>query len=595
MTIWSIAYHLCQRECYCEVGQCSTVNTICSLLQSYTEHSSPASQACLARSRGTNSTISVAYPDAFPSSHPPALITDLPPLSLLSRSLQGDDESLLHPGHFYMAQAETAVVITSLFLACPRSFISRWLVETMDIEGRSATSSLLQALIAFAASVIRSAAFPASSLTLNLVIFQSVVRLLVPITSLLEKPDFIPPPDQTERFDLKLWTDYLTLICDILDSDALAIEKHGAQRRRAEWIVCGDMRDEVAEIFLRSWNALGWSAALQASSDSESIKRQYGGYQTRLTGMSDRVLALCLSSHDFVMETGAEVLFSMLHADYILDSNFDSIQSRIFASLDTLFSSKTMDKSADPALKAYFVTVLRDIHEASPTPSEAFHRAVGGFLDQIELFVDQLIALRAIPDRPDWTPERKSILYRLMHFAQSLGRDDLYARFYTQFIQLCTGSKDHLSAGLCLQALANSYGWDDLQQVEPWQLDRVLLPAQAKCRRKEALLYYAIDYLGRSPQDGQDQAESLQPKPRHTSSCCKSLAHSWSITSQAREMWQKSQSCSATKQMCGTKSGSPFDFSRFTSASHCLLNRSLPRTTWCAASRFSATSTSVRS
>jgi dedicator of cytokinesis protein 3 len=172
-----------------------------------------------------------------------------------------------------------------------------------------------------------------------------MIRLLEVVSEVVETETFVPAVNAMDSFDIKLWTSLFELICELAASDELVLEDQGQQRRRAQWIIAGDLRDQTAALLHRLWNAIGWSV-----DQAQPSSLRYGGvslgvgalltvqYQTRLTNLGGRILGLCLSGHDAMCETAVEILFSMIYAEYVLDGKFESIQTEIFAKLDTLVS-----------------------------------------------------------------------------------------------------------------------------------------------------------------------------------------------------------------------------------------------------------------
>ena len=230
-----------------------------SLVESFLELSSEPTAAVLGRHRATSATLFKATPDVFPFSHPFALLSELPPPSLLDKRVTAADP-IPSSGTFICSLAESAAVIFSLVLAAPRSVTLRWLQEMVDFEGAKTTSSMLQTIFQFCTSIIDGAAFPPSWLTLNLMSLGSIIRLLDPITDLLEK-HFVPHVDDLADFDVDLWRNVLQLVFAFCGNRELVLEDMTQQRRRAQWIIAGDLRDDGAALLLRLWGMLGWEDA----------------------------------------------------------------------------------------------------------------------------------------------------------------------------------------------------------------------------------------------------------------------------------------------------------------------------------------------
>jgi dedicator of cytokinesis protein 3 len=241
-----------------------------SLLGSYKELGSAITKGVLSRHRSSTSFKST--PDAFPMVYPFTLISDLPPVSLLDKA-PGDD-GLTPPGTFVPGLAETATVIITLILATPRRNMINWMMEILDIEGLQYVTKTLKSIFDFCSSVIRFDAFPKQWLTLSLMCFRGILRLLDPIAEVLDREAFIPSVENADGFDVRLWMSCFALLCEICGSEELALEDHTQQRRRAEWIIAGDLRDEGAGLLLRLWNAVGWPANGESKAGS-SMK--YGG------------------------------------------------------------------------------------------------------------------------------------------------------------------------------------------------------------------------------------------------------------------------------------------------------------------------------
>jgi dedicator of cytokinesis protein 3 len=129
----------------------------------------------------------------------------------------------------------------------------------LDIEGKERTSARLLGIISFCSSVIHFHAFPKQWLSLSLMAFSAIIKLLYPIIDLLQRPDFIPALKEAEAFDASLFMVAFELLCDLCGSEELALEDHTQQKRRAGWIIAGDLRDEGSSLLLTLWGALGWS------------------------------------------------------------------------------------------------------------------------------------------------------------------------------------------------------------------------------------------------------------------------------------------------------------------------------------------------
>ena len=319
------------------------------LLATYFELGSAETAAAVDRHR-FQSNIWAPTPDVFPESHPFALVSQLPPPSLLDQAQNAAEDGLVSSAPFYPAYAECAVAILSLVLASPDTNLSRWLHELIDIDGPSGCADLLQKVFAFGESVIASRAFPKQWLTLRCMSFVAILRWLQVISELMITEIFVPPVADAATFDTTVWNGIFELVCDICGSEEVALEDHTHQRRRAEWILVGDLREEASALLLKLWTAIGWSTGNDTKMNGTaprvggvSLLLRYAAsaeeqYQTRFTGLAEQILGLCLSNHDQTTETAVEILYSMIYAEYALYGKFTTIENEVFAKLDILVS-----------------------------------------------------------------------------------------------------------------------------------------------------------------------------------------------------------------------------------------------------------------
>ena len=239
--------------------------TLHSLLASYNEFANTSTSATLARHRSSG-TIWKTTPDVFPTTYPFALVSDLPPLSLFERHQEADVDGLSDSGTFNCGLVESAIVIFTLVLAAPRTNLFRYLTEILELEGTDTCAAILTSLFEFGKSVMRFDAFPRQWLTLSLMCLSAINRLMDPIAELLEREVFIPPVRDADTFDVQLWTRCFELLCDLCGSEELALTDQTQQRRRAAWIIAGDLGDHSASLLFKLWTAIGWP--LTETSDS---------------------------------------------------------------------------------------------------------------------------------------------------------------------------------------------------------------------------------------------------------------------------------------------------------------------------------------
>ncbi|KAK0461408.1 uncharacterized protein EV420DRAFT_1619788 [Desarmillaria tabescens] len=378
-----------------------------------------------------------AIPVIFPESYPFSLLSYLPSSSQSSVRAGESDEV------FNAGLGETAVVFLVL--------------SSLDIEGQERFIALMSQFFKVATSILGNDAFPKSWLNVNIMAHKVLVKMMVPISTILEK-EFIPPQDSEARFDARLWREAFFMLLKLLSSDQLVIEDFSPQKRRAVWRLAGDIRGEGASIMLSLWQALGW--AEQLTNTGEPVAR-YGGYQVYLNALVGHVVNLCLSHHEQLRNNAVHMLYCMIVSEYHQAGNFDEIENELVTRLDSLFMS---DSKGDDISGAFFVTQLRHLFETSDV-DESLRERISTFLDSVDLFLELLLSLRALPEGEEFADERVIATLRLMNFIRRIGRDEIYIKYVHQLVNVT--------------------------------MDDLGLPQQSQFHRKETLCLLILDYLGK--------------------------------------------------------------------------------------------------
>ena len=66
--------------------------------------------------------------------------------------------------------------------------------------------------------------------------------------------------------------------------------------------------------------------------------------QSLFLDLADRVLSLCMSSHDQLCEMAVEILFSMMLTELEATGRFSQVESQIFDQLDGLVSTSIRNR-----------------------------------------------------------------------------------------------------------------------------------------------------------------------------------------------------------------------------------------------------------
>ncbi|GLB37233.1 putative DOCK family protein [Lyophyllum shimeji] len=451
------------------------------LLDSYKEFQNPASRKAIERSPTTSKS---PIPVTFPESYPFSLLAYLPdaPRGPNNTPVVGEGAALFNAG-----LGETAIVFLVLILASPTKHILDFLENSLEIEGRDRFVSLLSHFFTVATSILENDAFPKSWLNVNILAHKVLIKMMDPIATMMEK-EFIPPQESESQFDANLWRECLSMLLKLLSSDQLVIEEFSPQKRRAVWRLAGDIRGEGASILLTLWQALGW--AEHVSSTGEPPIR-YGGYQAYLHALVGHVVNLCLSHHDQLRNNAVQILYSMIVSEYHQSEHFDEIENELVTRLDSLFMS---DSKGDDISRAFFIGQLRHLFETSDV-DEQLRERVSNFLDSVDLFLELLLSVRALPEGEEFADDRVIATLRLMNFIRRIGRDEIYIKYVHQLVNMHLQAQNYVEAALTLKLHSDLHEWDLNSFVGP--MEDLGLPQQSQFHRKETLCLLILDYLGK--------------------------------------------------------------------------------------------------
>ncbi|KAF7964947.1 hypothetical protein HWV62_1454, partial [Athelia sp. TMB] len=451
------------------------------LLDSYREFQSPANHRAIELTKSPTTT-TIAVPVTFPESYPFSLISRLPnPNRHPSHAaLASEGNVIFNPG-----LGETAIVFLVLVLSSPRKHVLNFLESSLEIEGRDNFATLLSQFFKVSTSILDNDAFPSSWLNVNILAHIVIIKMMDPVASLLER-DFIPDQDATFSFDARLWREGFYMLLKLLSSEQLVIEEFSPQKRRAVWRLAGDIRGEGAAILLRLWSALGWPEQAQ-----NNPGLPYGGYQNVLNPLVGQVVNLCLSHHDQLRSNAVQILYSMIVSEYHQSGHFNEIENEMVNRLDSLFMS---DSKGDDISRAFFVGQLRHLFETSEE-DERLRERVGQFLDSVDLFLELLLSVRALPEGEEFADDRVIATLRLMNFIRRIGRDAIYIKYVHQLVNMHLQSQNYVEAALTLKLHSDLHEWDLNSFVGP--MEDLGLPLQSQFHRKETLCLLILDYLGK--------------------------------------------------------------------------------------------------
>lgn len=92
----------------------------------------------------------------------------------------------------------------------------------------------------------------------------------------------------------------------------------------------------------------------------------------------------------------------MIVSEYHISDNFDEIENELVNKLDSLFMS---DSKGDDISRAFFIGQLKHLFESSSV-DEQLRQRVSSFLDSVDLFLELLLNVRALPEGEEFADDR---------------------------------------------------------------------------------------------------------------------------------------------------------------------------------------------
>jgi len=92
----------------------------------------------------------------------------------------------------------------------------------------------------------------------------------------------------------------------------------------------------------------------------------------------------------------------MIVSEYRQSENFDVIENELVTRLDSLFMS---DSKGDDIARAFFIGQLRHLFDTSDVEDQLRDR-VSAFLDSVDLFLELLLSVRALPEGEEYADDR---------------------------------------------------------------------------------------------------------------------------------------------------------------------------------------------
>jgi dedicator of cytokinesis protein 3 len=113
----------------------------------------------------------------------------------------------------------------------------------------------------------------------------------------------------------------------------------------------------------------------------------------------------------------------MIVSEYHQSEHFDGIENELVTRLDSLFMS---DSKGDDISRAFFIGQLRHMFDTSDV-DEQLRDQLSNFLDSVDLFLELLLSVRALPEGEEYADDRVIATVRRYPLLLTLSPYDLHS------------------------------------------------------------------------------------------------------------------------------------------------------------------------
>ncbi|KAJ3107837.1 hypothetical protein HDU97_003185 [Phlyctochytrium planicorne] len=425
--------------------------------------------------------------------------------------------------------AELGGIILSTLHLLPSDILSSLLYRkatNTEISGIQVTTLLYIVL----QSLMRGDAFPDSWVAMHVVTSKLTVKVLRTVFEVLTSDELLysdhlddeilstktseaPEGLQWPPRKLQLmWSDYLRILLQLLNSKWLAVESFSPQRARVSQRLGGDVRGEAGELLRDMWEFL------------TGVERSSMGLMTFIPNLVGPFLELTLSPHPKLRVAAVELLFSTIEREHRALGEFSRIEMECIDRMDRLivqegkgddayrrFVVEALGKQFTTATKNSVVAAVIESSTSATAPATKRLSANGGdvavatslaalgarFLSAFDKFLELLITVRDTPAGSRFDDERIATILKLIRFLRDIGRKALYVKYVHSLARLHLSVGNTLETALTLKLHADLLPWSHAVHVDP--VPEYGFPRwQTSFERKEQIFMKCIELFEQS-------------------------------------------------------------------------------------------------
>lgn len=237
-----------------------------------------------------------------------------------------------------------------------------------------------------------------------------------------------------KSFDYPVWLMYLDCLMKLICSEFLAFEQLSDVNRATVWTICGNIRQNAANLMQTTWHALGFPGKDHPVS--------FGRYQALLANnpvLIENVLDMCLVSNESVQKLAVQLLFGMAMTNWSMvedkpctrietsQAQVEAFQGQIIVALCSVFDRRQiLPVVADCT---YFSNSLEAIINLNLPKGSEVELSLSNMTQEVIEFVDLLLDLKWIPPSDTYDDLRTFHSLNVFDFLLRNGKVDIFVRY----------------------------------------------------------------------------------------------------------------------------------------------------------------------
>lgn len=408
---------------------------------------------------------------------------------------------------------EFGTVLISIFGLLDGQDISGYIARYMfAFDKLPAADLMIKILLAFQSLLAGECALPSSWIGLNLAFSKNCMKVLIAITSIMEKYFFgkmmkKPKPGNTSAtpiahlevpmFHDRLLAEFFRTLVILLNSPLLQFENFGEQSRRVVVRMRADIRAMGGDLLRSVWTSLSNAASVADVSQIFFIRRFQSSLIVALIGPC---LEMTMSPNRTLRNAAVDTFFNILEAEYMSNGKLLRVEMICIEAMDQLVL--TQGKGTEAA-KMFLLNALRS-KITNYRGDASFLNCAEKFLMDFSQFLELCYSIRGLPFGEEFDDDRMSCVFKLMKFIKALDCTTVFIKYVSFLTELQLRQSNPIEAGLMLKMYADMLDWSD--KVLPALPEYGFVTCDKSFLRKESLYMVMMELF----EEGQAWEKALE-------------------------------------------------------------------------------------